>query len=678
MTTTLWRRVRLGLAVALPTLVGGIAVGSLAGADDRLSDIPAAVVNEDQIITTTAEDGTEQQMFAGRQIVTELTGGDAEGFDWRITNADEAAQWLADGEVYAVVTIPNDFSTRVTSLQGDNPQQAGIEIETDSAHDALSPAVAAQVGEAVAASLSDTVTAGFVAGVYGGMGQLSGQLGTAAQGAHELATGSASLGDGLATLAGGQAQLATATSEAATGASALADGANELGTGLQSARNGAASLADGADGLSAGVAQYTGGVDQLATGLQALSAGTAALQNSGAQLSDVETGIDGYADAAQQLAAGLALNPAIDPGTLQQVQGFADSLSGFATQTDQLAGAGAGLSELAAGIQQSSDGAAQLAAGSAGLRGGATELARGADALTAGISSAGTGATQLSTGTAELAGGLGELATGQQQLADGATQSVTGATGLTDGATQLATGLDQAVAAIPALDQAQVDELSNVAADPVGSTLNDSEELDGGESIASIAVPLALWLGAIATLLALGGLTRRQFGRSVSTTRLTLGRVVRTLPIAGAQALLVVIAAHVLGGVDWALAPATLGVAALTALVATLAHVVLVELWGRGGIVVSLGLLAIQFVVAGLVPPELLPAPIAALRALTPLPHGVDALRAVMTGSTGDALTAAAALGLWAIGLLLAAIAAVAHARRRSGLASLVPAPAPA
>ncbi len=50
-------------------------------------------------------------MLAGRLLVTQLTSDDNQAFDWTITNADEAQRMLDDGEVYAVLTVPKDFSS---------------------------------------------------------------------------------------------------------------------------------------------------------------------------------------------------------------------------------------------------------------------------------------------------------------------------------------------------------------------------------------------------------------------------------------------------------------------------------------------------------------------------------------------------------------------------------------
>src|SRR5690606_32231345 len=99
-----------------PLALVGFTVGALGQADDPLERIPAAVVNEDELITMTGDDGEEQFVFAGRQLVTELVGAD--GFDWQVSNAERASELLAAGDVYAVLTVPADFSESVLSLSG--------------------------------------------------------------------------------------------------------------------------------------------------------------------------------------------------------------------------------------------------------------------------------------------------------------------------------------------------------------------------------------------------------------------------------------------------------------------------------------------------------------------------------------------------------------------------------
>src|SRR5690606_16233359 len=101
------RRAALAAVVLVPLAFAGLFVGALGQSDTAIDRIPAAIVNEDELITMTNADGSESPVFAGRQLVTELTASD--GFDWVITNADAADAALRAGEVYAVLTIPQNF-----------------------------------------------------------------------------------------------------------------------------------------------------------------------------------------------------------------------------------------------------------------------------------------------------------------------------------------------------------------------------------------------------------------------------------------------------------------------------------------------------------------------------------------------------------------------------------------
>ena len=70
----------------------------------------AAVVNEDTGTTVATADGT-QRLTLGADLAEELTAGtEPATFAWVATDADAAADGLADGTYGAVLTIPSDFS----------------------------------------------------------------------------------------------------------------------------------------------------------------------------------------------------------------------------------------------------------------------------------------------------------------------------------------------------------------------------------------------------------------------------------------------------------------------------------------------------------------------------------------------------------------------------------------
>ncbi|MEY2849341.1 MAG: hypothetical protein RI885_2008, partial [Actinomycetota bacterium] len=390
--TRLRRAAALAGVVLVPLAFAGLFVGSIGQADDPSGRaIPAAVVNSDELVTQTAADGTETPVFAGRQLVTELTASDDDGFDWSITNADDAEAALAAGEVYAVLTVPAGFSESILSIQGDDPTQAELGIETDDAHSYLTPVVVESVGRTMSATFGRTITEQYLAGVYTSLGDLGSSLGTAADGAQDLA-----------------------------------DGATGLGSGLDSLAAGAASAQSGASQLSSGVATYTGGVGSLSSGLAQLDRGAAGL-------TQVSQGVATYTGGVSQLAGLIAVETAkltdADPLNDQVAVGTLSALSG------QLSGAAAGGSTLASqtssavsgvrgGISGSASGAARLAAGSASLNSGASSLASGLGSLSTGAADAAAGATSIASGAGELATGL---RTGADQVpqTDANTQAAT-------------------------------------------------------------------------------------------------------------------------------------------------------------------------------------------------------------------------------------------------------------
>jgi putative membrane protein len=336
----------LAAVVLIPLAFAGLFVGAVGQGDKALDSIPVAIVNQDTLQTTTAADGTEQNVFAGRQLVTELTG--SKGFDWTITNATDAAAALKAGDVYAILTVPSNFSSSILSLSGDDPQKADLSIRTDDAHSYLTGSVAQVVGQTMADTFGNAITAQYIGGIYSSLGDLGTSLGTAADGAAQLSTGASQLSSGL---------------------TQYTDGVGSLSDGLSQLDDGAAGLSD----LGSGIATYTGGVSQLSAGLSALDLGSVT-----------------------------------DPVLKAQLQGYIGSLAqaaaGGATLNSQ---ASSGIAGIQSGISQSADGAYQLAQNGGALVDGANGLASGATGLATGLQS---GADQVPSTDAAAAATSAEVA----------------------------------------------------------------------------------------------------------------------------------------------------------------------------------------------------------------------------------------------------------------------------
>jgi putative membrane protein len=541
---TWWRRAAIAAVVLVPLAFAGLFVGALSQTTSSVGDIPAAVVNSDQLVYRTAADGTKTPVYAGRQLVTELTGGKA-GFDWTISNKADAEAALKNGTIDAILTVPKNFSASILSLAGSNPVQAKLTIHTDDAHSYLTGAVAGVVGSSLSSAFGHAITANYIAGLSSGVGSLTTALSSAAEGATSLSSG----------------------------VSSYTSGVDQLSSGLGSLNSGASKLS----ALSSGVTAYTSGVSQLSAALT-------------------------------QANADLQATPG-DPTALATVNALTAQLAQAAAGGDTLSGqTGTAISGIQSGIAQSAAGAAQLSAGSASLDNGASQLASG-----------------LSSGAAQL----------------------------------------------PSTDAASAATSAKVASDPVAVTVHRDNPITSiGQVIAIFFVPLGLWVGALAVFLVLRPITRRALMSTAGHGRIVASTLARASLVTVAQAVLLTLLVHLAVGVPWAALPATLGFSVLMALAFTAFHYLLTIGLGRGGLVVSLFLLAVQITsTGGLYPVQLLSTPFQVISPFMPLTYGIQGMQAIIAGgSVGPAVTAALVILVFGLASVLIALLAVRRTRRARAL----------
>jgi putative membrane protein len=566
--------------VLVPLAFVGLYVASLGDAKNGVGRIPAAIVNSDTAIVTTNPDGTTSYVLAGRQLVTELTGSKSPGMDWTLSNQADAKKMLADGDVYAILTIPKNFSKSVLSLKGTSPVQARLAIKTDDAHSYLAGSVAQSLGDGLVRTFGSAITKQYISGVYASLGTLGSSLSKAADGATQLSTGAASAASGAGSLA--------------SGVQSYTDGVGALSSGLSKLNTGAASLSQ----LSSGVSSYTGGVSQLSAGLTAAT-------------------------------KALAADPT-NAGLMAQVQGL----------TAQLAQAAAGGSTLSS----------QTASGLAGIQ---------------------SGISQSSAGGKKLAVNGPALVSGAQSLTSGVEQ-------LSSGASTLATGLSTGAAQVPSSDTAAATKAAGVAANPVGLSVSTAHGISQlTQAVASIFLPIGLWIGALAVFLVMRPVTRRVLASTATSSRVIGGTLARAGAVTAGQAVLLVLLLHTAVGVGWQYLPATLVFSLVVAAAFTAFHYLLTIGFGRAGLVISLFLLALQIAATGAIfPTQLLSAPFQAVSPYLPLSWATTGMQQIITGgSAGLAIGSAVALLAFGGASVLVANVAIRRTRHARAL-GLVPATA--
>lgn len=637
----------------LPVLIGGILVASLYNPAERLENLSAAIVNNDEPVTI-----DEQVLPLGRQLTAGLVEGSDDldsNLDWTISNTEDARAGLADGTYQAVITIPENFSAAATSTApGGTPEQATIAVATPPDSLVVDDAITSQVTTAAASILGKQLSGVYLENVFLGFTTLGDQLGEAATGASDLATGATSAASGATALGDGATQIQT-------GATGLADGATQLGNGLgtiaeetRNAASGATQLADGvyagADqleaaglvpqellGAASGAAQATAGVAQLTTGLQAVLGGPGGLVERCAAVSTDQTFCDQLAEASTTAA------------TAQATAAGAAQAAG---------GTSAGLSQLATAAP------AQIATHFRTIGSNVSTLAGGLGQLAAGVDQSASGAGALATGATQLGTGAGEIGTGATTLADGITQ-------LADGSTTLADGLNQAASALPSYSDTEATSLANVVADPVAAEgLGNS--LFGASAVPLLAT-LALWFGGLGTFVALQAVSRRALTSRAPSAGLALRALAPAAIIGAVQGMLVAGVVQLAASYDW-------GAWSLFAVMSVVAGVAfatvnqaLVAVFGGVGrwLAALVGVLAIATGVVSTVPGVL-----SDIAALLPTAPAYNGMLSALT-STGGMGAAIAGLLIWSLLAFVATTVAVAR-RRTATTRELLAVAAPA
>lgn len=563
----------LAAVVLVPLAFAGLFIGAVSQISHSISDIPAAIVNNDQAVTETAADGTTTPVLAGRELVTELTGKKSQGFDWTITNSKDAKADLANGTVYAILTVPKDFSKSITSLSSKAPVKANLKITTDDSHNYLTGSVAQIVGSSLTSAFGAAITKQYIAGIYSGIGGVGSSLTTAATGATSLSSGASGLASGV--------------SSYVAGASSVSPGLRQLQSGILTAKN----------RVTPGVTQYTSSVAQY----------TAKLKTDTAALASAVPGTPAYTTAMT---------------AVQNDSTFLSKIASPANSTAVSAGVGAAFNALASNA--------------------------------------------------------GSFAYKTQGLATGGASLTAGAKSLASGASSLAAGLTAGAAKAPSYTKAQIAKISDVASAPVGVSVDREHKVSSpAQIIATLFVPLGLWIGSLAVFLVLRPLTRRTLSSTAGNGRVVLSSIARASVVTGAQALLLVLLLHTAVGVSWTLLPATILFSLVMAIAFTAFHYLLTIGLGRAGLVVSIFLLAIQITsTGGLYPIQLLAKPFQVISPFLPLTYGVRGMEAIISNSgVASAIGAAIALVAFGVGSLLVALLAVRRVRRAQAL-GLVPATA--
>ena len=297
-------------------------------------------------------------------------------------------------------------------------------------------------------------------------------------------------------------------------------------------------------------------------------------------------------------------------------------------------------------------------------------LQTGADALTTQTFESDLG-IDAGAGAAWLIGeGSTAVADGSRALAD-ATPALPDAISLAaQGSQAIADVLNGAGKTVPKYSESQISSLSKAATTPITSKLVTDPPLPQAVgAIGAVTIPVALWLGALVLAFIYAPYERRALGSRASTARLVWGSMFPALIMAAIQTALVLVGLFFLR-----LSPQhNVGLIALMFLssIAFVAlHQGLAALVGRFSWLISVALLSLQIVAAGVILPSgYLPDWVVTAGSVLPLSQSIQgAQELISAGSVTQALSCGVWLGVTIIiGVVLSAagVARGRHVRAR-------------
>ncbi|MET9292955.1 YhgE/Pip domain-containing protein [Streptomyces sp. NPDC003077] len=501
---------RLGLValMLIPLLYGALYLCSFWDPYSKLDRIPVALVNEDK----GAEVGGEK-ITVGDDLVKNLQ--DSKTFDWQEVDAKEAADGLEDGKYYLTLTAPADFSKRVTSSSGDNPETGALKVRTNDANSYIVGSISKTVFAEIRSKTSTKASRRFYDKIFVSFSNLHDQTKKAADGAGEIDNGvgkakdgSEKLVDGLGKLDEGSGKVSKGAGDVSNGAGKLSEKAGELSKGAGDLSNGADKVNKGAGDVSNGASVAASKARQISEGTDKIAAGTQQLAE---QVNDIgdkalpflkkhskEIGDQAkvVADGAQAFAAILGELPkdagqvaqearrsadelksayqqqcgdaaAANCPTLKKAVDAAETVADVAKKTNDIVAANTGditalqgkLRDLQKDATLVAERAPTIASDADNavrkineLNNGAQQISKGAAQFAQGIDTLAGGAGQVADGTGKVAGGVGKIADGAGKIAGGAGDLASGAGKVANGANEVHTGIGSAKEGVLNLD----------------------------------------------------------------------------------------------------------------------------------------------------------------------------------------------------------------------------------
>ena len=156
----------IGGLMLLPSLYAWFNIEASWDPYSKTDKLPVGIVNED--------DGAnirDQEINIGKNLVTELKKND--DMNWQFVDKEKAMDRVEYGEYFAVIIIPEDFSSKLATVIEDQPEKASLEYYVNEKINAIAP----KITESGAGGIVDKITSSFISTVNGTIFELFNELG---------------------------------------------------------------------------------------------------------------------------------------------------------------------------------------------------------------------------------------------------------------------------------------------------------------------------------------------------------------------------------------------------------------------------------------------------------------------------------------------------------------------
>ncbi|MEH7304379.1 YhgE/Pip domain-containing protein [Neobacillus drentensis] len=483
-------RIALVFLLIVPLIYSGLFLAGYWNPYGRLDQLPVAVVNLDQGAMM-----DNKSIEAGQEFVKNLKENKDLKFSFLSENA--ANQGLKDGKYYMVLTIPKDFSQKISTLMDEHPVQANLHYKINPGKNFVASQISTTATEKMKTKIAASITKSYADGVFSKFIVL-------ADGLREAGDGASKINKGTVDAKNGMIQLSDGVHRLNDGAKKLEDGSQQLSTGQEKLTKGLDGLKDGSHSLSNGIEQLSQGHTTLESGMEQLSKGMQSFVLSSEKLSQGQEGMKDKTDhltkAVEQF---IKHHPEMqDDPVFQQIAAMSTGLSKAA---DSLS---SGQAQLAQGANQLVQSQEKVQDGMNRFGNKMDEAANGAKKLSEGTIQFSNGFSQWKNGFSSLNTGINDLANGGNKLDNGTNQLVDGLSQLTVGSDKLASKLNDAAQQTSSIHNNN--QLTSMFSEPVKLIESDLSEVPNyGTGISPYFLSLAFYVGGImaANILPLG---RRQ------------------------------------------------------------------------------------------------------------------------------------------------------------------------